>query len=140
MRIDLSPFKCLDEISSPAVRDWVEGSELTNHPYMLICDGEEVGYIGLKYGAGFERLILYEIFVLPDKRQCRIGTRAMGEIERVALQEGLTEIVLLPRPLRLKPGGPESNRALVRLIRWYESLGYTRNGQHMIKYLTPRSN
>lgn len=87
------------------------------HHYVGIKDELEVAFLALDQIPDVDYLVLYEIFVRSGCRGSGIGSRLLGEVERLAAALGYAKITLSPWPL--EQGYPEA-----KLIAWYKRHGY----------------
>jgi ribosomal protein S18 acetylase RimI-like enzyme len=87
------------------------------HHYVATDDGSEVAFLALDQIPDVDYLVLYEIFVRSGCRGSGIGSRLLGEVERLAAALGYEKITLSPWPL--EQGYPEA-----KLIAWYKRHGY----------------
>jgi GNAT superfamily N-acetyltransferase len=79
--------------------------------------GSEVAFLALDQIPDVDYLVLYEIFVPSELRRRGIGSRLLGEVEKIARSLGYEKVTLFPSPL--DSGYPEN-----KLIAWYRSHGY----------------
>jgi ribosomal protein S18 acetylase RimI-like enzyme len=89
------------------------------HHYVATDDGSEVAFLALDQIPDVDYLVLYEIFVQPGCRGRGIGSRLLGEVERLAAALGYAKITLSPWPL--EQGYPQA-----KLIAWYKRHGVER--------------
>lgn len=87
------------------------------HHYVATDDGSEVAFLALDQIPDVDYLVLYEIFVRSGCRGSGIGSRLLGEVERLAAALGYAKITLSPWPL--EQGYPQA-----KLIAWYKRHSY----------------
>ncbi len=91
-------------------------SENTIH-YRVTKDGQEVAFISLDRWPTPNYMVLYEIYVAKKMRRQGIGTAVLAEVENAAIKEGISKMLVCPRPL-------DQEISQQGLVEWYAHLGY----------------
>jgi GNAT superfamily N-acetyltransferase len=108
-----------DEFQADSLRVRASTSPCSRHThwYRARCGPSEVAFVSVDIGPERDFLVLYEIFVDPQQRRLRFGTRILALVEQLARWFERRRITLCPRPL-------DSTIAKIDLEAWYARLGY----------------
>ncbi len=116
--IEISRIDRSDKIQGITLRERAEsGSSIRTSLFLAMSDGSEAGLVLYEDWSERRLAYVYEIFVLPQFRRCRIGHLLLSYCEARALALDCRTIRLKARPLSSFPDTD-------RLMAWYTSCGY----------------
>lgn len=119
MKISLERIEQSSCYETPELRERFKGIAKSKKTicYRAIHEGREVAFVALDRWPELNQMVLYELFVPRDIRRQDFGTAVLGEVERIAQQEGFLTVRVSPQPL-------DNNIQPHVLIEWYRQRRY----------------
>ena len=66
--------------------------------YLIVTKEEVLAYCAVDHYPSCPTLVLYELYVLKNKRNQGVGAFALEEVEKLAMEEGYTSVSLYLSP------------------------------------------
>ncbi len=120
IRIELKEISTREELGHFGLKDRLDLSPSTpqTHHYRALASGWEVGFVVLDLPPHQAEMVLYELFLIPNKRRQGFGTATLRAVEDFAWSSRRPNVFVLPRRI------DSTSMSDSDLVQWYQARGY----------------